>query len=187
MQLRSRKTRRLALLAMCSAFAMILSYVEILIPISFGIPGVKLGLANFVTVILLYIGRREGQNGWYVRGLADAAIVLLVRIVLVSLLFTNLYAMFYSMAGGALSLICMWILARSRKISPLGCSVIGGITHNLGQLILAALIVSQLKIVYYMPVLLLAGTLTGFLIGILSNLILSRRGVWEYYDRFFEG
>ena len=188
MQLHSRsRVRRIALLAMCSALAMILSYVEILIPFSFGIPGVKLGLPNFLTVILLYIGRPIHSNGLYREGLVNAGIVLCVRIILIAILFTNLYAMFYSMAGGLLSLLCMWLVSRISKISPLGCSMIGGIAHNLGQLLVATLIVSQLKLVYYMPVLLLAGILTGFVIGILSNIILSKRGVREYYDRFFKG
>ena len=188
MQLHSRHhVRWIALLAVCSALAMILGYIEILIPFSFGIPGMKLGLANFMTVLLLYIGRPLKDGGWYVSGLIHAGIVCCIRIVLISLLFTNVYAMIYSMSGGFLSLLCMWLVSRSSRIGPLGCSIVGGITHNLGQLLVAALIVSQLKIIYYMPVLLLAGTFTGFAIGFLANIILTKRGVREYYDRFFEG
>lgn len=175
--------RRLAVLAVFAAFAMILSYVEILIPFSFGIPGIKLGLPNLMTVLILYIGSDRSSS---VR-LADAAIVLIIRIVTVSLLFTDVYAMLYSLCGGFISLLCMWLLSRSDRVSPVGCSICGGIMHNAGQLLVAVAIVSQLKLVYYLPVLLLAGTITGFLTGILSGLILNRRGVQESYDRFFEG
>ncbi len=170
---------------MFTALAMILAYVEILIPVSFGIPGVKLGLSNLVTVLILMIGKTE--RGLDVRRLFDALIVVIARIVLIGFLFTNLYAMLYSLSGGLLSLLLMWLISGSMHFSTTGISVIGGITHNLGQLLVAALIVEQLQIFYYMPVLLLAGTVTGFLTGIVTNLIINRRGVKEYYDRFFEG
>ncbi len=170
---------------MFTALAMILAYVEILIPVSFGIPGVKLGLSNLVTVLILMIGKTE--RGLDVRRLFDALIVVIARIVLIGFLFTNLYAMLYSLSGGLFSLLLMWLISGSMHFSAAGISVIGGITHNLGQLLVAALIVEQLQIFYYMPVLLLAGTVTGFLIGIVANLIINRRGVKEYYDRFFEG
>ncbi|MBO4902502.1 MAG: Gx transporter family protein [Lachnospiraceae bacterium] len=181
-----RGVRHLALLAMFSALAMILSYVEILLPFSFGIPGVKLGIPNLITLLILYLEKGTGKNAALVR-LTDAGIVLLIRIVVTGLLFTNVYAILYSLAGGLLSLVCMFLISLSDRIGIPGCSVLGGITHNLGQLTVAMFVVSQLKIWYYFPILLFFGTLTGFALGILAYMIISRRGVRDYYDRFFEG
>ncbi|MBQ7582023.1 MAG: Gx transporter family protein [Lachnospiraceae bacterium] len=177
--------KHISMLAVFGAMAMICSYIEILIPFSFGIPGVKLGLPNLVTLILLYIGREDGDKIEKGR-LFDAGIVLLIRIVLVSLLFTNLYSMLYSLAGGVCSLFIMWFFSGCGKISVIGCSILGGITHDLAQLAVAIAVVAQLKVVYYLPVLLLAGTLTGLLLGITAKIILNRRGVLNAYDRFFE-
>ena len=179
------KAKHLAGLAMFTALAMILSYVEILIPVSFGIPGVKLGLTNLVTVLILMTGKSD--RGYDAYRLFDALIVVIARIVLVGFLFTDLYAMIYSLSGGLFSLLFMWLFSGSLKLSAAGISVIGGIAHNFAQLVVAALVVEQLRIFYYAPVLLFSGTLTGFLIGIVANLIINRRGVTDYYDRFFKG
>lgn len=177
--------RHLAMLSMMSAVAIICGYIEVLIPFSFGIPGVKLGLCNFVTVLILYLAKDSRLS--FCRRVLDAAIVLLIRIVVISLLFTNVYALLYSLAGGLFSLFVMAVCSRFSVIGATGCSVLGGISHNLAQLMIAALIVNELKLVYYLPVLLLSGTVTGFLTGILSDLLISRRGVRKIYDRFFEG
>lgn len=177
--------KHIAYLAMFAALSIICAYIEILIPFSFGIPGVKLGLSNLISLLLLYIGRKDGINDRMER-LSDAGIVLFIRITVISFLFTNGYSLLYSLSGGILSLLCMWFLSGCDKISIVGTSIIGGISHNLGQLIIAVLIVDQLRIIYYAPVLLLSGTLTGFLLGILSRLILQRKGVLKTYDRFFE-
>ena len=151
--------KTVALLAMMIALALVFSYVETLIPINFGIPGVKLGLANLVIVAALYlIGGKE------------AFLVSVVRIFLSGFMFGNLASIMYSLAGGLLSLAV--ILKKTDKLSILAVSVLGGICHNIGQLIVAILVVENLKLIFYVPVLLISGFVTGLLIGIVSRVIL---------------
>ena len=146
-----------------TAAAIICGYLETLIPFHIGIPGVKLGLANIMTVIVLYLF-----------GPKEAAAVSLIRITVVSLLFGNLYSMIYSLAGGVLSFVCMILCKRVKQFGITGVSMAGGITHNIGQLFVAVLIVEELKLVYYIPVLLLSGVLTGLLIGLISGKVCDR-------------
>lgn len=146
-----------------TALALILGYVEMLIPIQFGIPGVKLGLANLVTILVLY------KMGW-----KDALLLSVVRIVLGGFIFSNLFAVFYSLAGGLLSLSVMGIVKKTGKFSVVGVSIWGGIFHNIGQLAVAMAVVQTYEVGYYFPVLLVAGLLTGMVIGILSGEVLKR-------------
>lgn len=147
------------------ALALICSYVESLIPFYFGIPGVKLGLTNIVIVLLLYtVGTKE------------ALAVSVLRIVLAGFLFGNMFSILYSLAGGLLSFLVMWILKRCNKFGVLPISVSGGIFHNLGQLVVAAFVVENYNIFYYMPVLLIAGIVTGLLIGVAAQEIMIRIG-----------
>lgn len=152
-----------AYLGIFATIAVLCGYVEMLIPFSFGILGIKLGLANVVTVMILYLF-----------GTKEAALVTVVRIIIVSLLFANFYSLLYSLAGGALSLFCMVIIKKIKAFSMIGVSITGGVTHNIGQLIVAAFVVKELRIFYYAPALLIAGTVTGLLIGILANLLYNR-------------
>ncbi len=146
-----------------TALALIFSYVETLIPIHVGIPGVKLGLANLVVVIALYrIGVRE------------AYVLSIVRVILAGFLFGNLFAILYSFAGGLLSLTIMVFLKKTEKFSVLGVSMAGGVFHNVGQLMMATIVLESLSITYYLPVLMISGVVTGFLIGIVSNEMLKR-------------
>ena len=120
------------------ALALICSYVESLIPISFGIPGVKLGLTNIVVVLMLYcIGAKE------------ALAVSVCRIVLAGFLFGNLFSILYSLAGGLLSFLIMWAVKRTGKLGILPVSVCGGIFHNIGQLAVAALVVENYNVFYF--------------------------------------
>ncbi|MGO5052254.1 Gx transporter family protein [Lachnospiraceae bacterium LCP25S3_G4] len=145
------------------SLALILSYVETLIPIQFAIPGVKLGLANLIVVIALYK-----------MGTKEAFILSVVRVVLAGFLFGNLFSIIYSLAGCALSLFIMVILKRKNGFSILGISIAGGVFHNVGQLLVAMFVVESFSISYYFPVLLVAGTITGLVIGILANELLKR-------------
>ena len=154
-------TKTIALLAMMIAIALVFSYVETLIPINFGIPGVKLGLANLAIVAVLYI-----------MGGKQALFVSVVRIVLSGFLFANLASILYSLAGGLLSLAIMGLLQKTKKFPGVLVSVIGGICHNVGQLIVAMFVVESLSLTVYLPVLLIAGFLTGLLIGIVCQLVL---------------
>ncbi len=147
------------------ALALICSYVESLIPISFGIPGVKLGLTNIVVVLMLYcIGAKE------------ALAVSVCRIVLAGFLFGNLFSILYSLAGGLLSFLIMWAVKRTGKLGILPVSVCGGIFHNIGQLAVAALVVENYNVFYYLPVLLLAGAATGLAIGVVAQELVIRIG-----------
>ncbi len=147
------------------ALALICSYVESLIPISFGIPGVKLGLTNIVVVLMLYcIGAKE------------ALAVSVCRIVLAGFLFGNLFSILYSLAGSLLSFLIMWAVKRTGKLGILPVSVCGGIFHNIGQLAVAALVVENYNVFYYLPVLLLAGAATGLAIGVVAQELVIRIG-----------
>ncbi len=144
------------------ALAFTFSYLESLLPINLGIPGIKLGLANLVTVTAIYLLPAGSAFG-----------IAVVRILLSGLTFGNAVSLIYSLCGGLLSFAVM-LACRRTKLSPVGVSIIGGITHNAGQLTAAAILLGTPRIVYYMPVLLIAGTVTGLLIGIVANMIINR-------------
>ena len=152
--------KRVAYCAMLTALAMIFGYVEALIPFNFGIPGVKLGLANLVIVVALYL--LPAHQVFFIQ---------IARIVLVSFLFGNLSMMLYSLAGGLLSFLVMSLLKKAGGFSAIGVSIAGGVTHNIGQLIVAMLVVQNMKIAYYASVLMIAGLITGGLIGMLAQRI----------------
>ena len=154
---------RVAYFGVFTALALIFSYVESLIPIQLGIPGVKLGLANLIIVITLYK-----------MGIKEAYILSIVRIVLAGFMFGNLFAILYSLAGGILSLTIMCILKKTEQFSIYGISMAGGVSHNIGQLIMAAIVLESISIGYYFPVLLISGLVTGFVIGVVSNEMLKR-------------
>ena len=157
--------KKLANLGLFAAVAIIFGYVESLIPFYFGIPGVKLGLTNIVVVLMLYcVGTKEA--------LAMSAL----RIVLSGFLFGNMFSILYSLAGGLLSFLMMYLLKKTKWFGVLPVSVSGGIFHNVGQLVVAAYVVENYNIFYYMPVLLFAGALTGFLIGIAAQEMIKRIG-----------
>lgn len=159
---KNNKAKTVALFGMMVALAFTLSYLESLIPFNFGIPGVKLGLANLVTVVALYTMKPY-----------EAFAIAVIRIFLAGLTFGNAYSLAYSLCGGILSFIVMLLFKRT-KLSTIGVSILGGICHNIGQIIVAAIIMQTSKIVYYLPVLLIAGLLTGLLMGIISKLTVTR-------------
>ncbi len=152
-----------ALYGLLIALAFVLSYVESLIPISLGVPGVKLGLANLAVITALYTV-----------GLAGAAFVSLVRIVLMGFTFGTPSMIIYSLAGGVLSLIVMAVLKRFKAFGMVGVSVAGGAAHNIGQIAVAAAVVEQAGLFAYLPVLLAAGTVAGSMIGLLGGMVVSR-------------
>ena len=157
------KTKKVATLGLTIALAMIMSYIEALVPLSFAAPGIKMGLANIVIIFVLYkIGTKE------------AILVSLIRVILVSLLFSNVMAMAYSIAGAVLSLSVMWLLKKTDKFSFVGVSIAGGIMHNVGQIIMAVILLGTEQIALYLPVLIITGTVTGGVIGIVSGLVINR-------------
>lgn len=157
-----KKTKRLVLLAMLTAVAMILSYVESLLP-SVGIPGVKMGLANIAVIFALF------RFGW-----KEAAALSLVRVLLVSLLFGSVGAMLYSLAGAVLSLAVMALLRRIDRFSTVGISVAGGVAHNAGQILMAMLILQTKQLLGYLPVLAVSGIAGGVLTGLAAALLIRR-------------
>ena len=155
--------KKTAYLGLFLALALICSYIESLIPFYFGIPGVKLGLTNIVVVMMLYcIGAKE------------ALLVSLLRIVLAGFMFGNMFSILYSLAGAALSLTVMTFMKKKSGFSILGISVAGGVSHNIGQLIIAGLITMTSGLIYYAPALLISGVITGLLIGTLTGEVLKR-------------
>nr|WP_207722367.1 Gx transporter family protein [Dorea hominis] len=143
--------------------ALIFSYVETLIPVNLGIPGVKLGLANLIIVVALYKMR-----------LSEAYLLSVVRVLLAGFIFGNYFSIIYSLAGGLLSLTVMALLKKWGGFSLQGISIAGGVFHNIGQLIVAAVVVETFSVTYYFPVLLVAGLLTGLVIGIVAEMMLKR-------------
>ena len=150
---------RVAVYGLLVALAFIFSYLESLLP-SVGIPGVKLGLANLVIIIALY-----EMDFRY------AMAINLMRIALSGLLFSGVFAMFYSLAGGVISLIIMWLLMKTGKFSMIGVSMAGGVAHNMGQLLVAAFVVSNIKMFVYFPILVFSGIGAGICIGIVAYVI----------------
>ena len=154
---------RVAYFGVFTALALMFSYIETMIPIQFGVPGIKLGFANIMIVIMLYKSSAK-----------EALLLSIVRIMLLGFLFGNLSSILYSIAGGVLSLGIMTLLKKQGGFSVIGVSVAGGVSHNVGQLIVAMLVVETYRVGYYFPVLLVAGVLTGLGIGVASQEVLKR-------------
>lgn len=153
--------KKVSFCAILVALALVFSYVEAMIPFNFGIPGIKLGIANLVIVIGLYLLKPH-----------EVLIISVIRILLAGFMFGSGMSIVYSLAGGLLSFAVMLLLKRMKGFSVLGVSIAGGVCHNMGQLLMAVLIVQNIKIGYYAPVLLIAGAVTGTIIGIVSGRIL---------------
>lgn len=159
-----KQSKKIAYVGIMTALAFGFSYLEFLIPFeAIGIPGLKLGLANLVVMAALYMF-----------GLPYAAFISLVRIVLSWLLFGNFAGFIYSICGGVLSLAVMVLVKKTDFFGEVGVSALGGVSHNIGQLTAAAFIIGFKPALYYLPILVLAGTLTGTLNGVVLKIILPR-------------
>ncbi len=157
------KTKKLTVLALTIAVAMILSYLESMIPAFVAIPGIKMGLANIAVVFALY------KLGW-----KEATGVSLLRVVLVSLLFGHLASFFYSFAGAVLSLLGMILLKKTGRFSEVAVSVTGGVLHNIGQIAMACILLETDVVRFYLPFLILSGTLAGVVIGVAAAILVRR-------------
>ena len=163
------KTKKIAYLGLLIALAFVFSYIEFLIPVNIGIPGAKLGLANLVIIVALYTLKER-----------DAFLLSMIRIVLVGFTFANLASMLYSIAGGTLSYLAMLLAKRTKKLSITGVSVIGGVFHNVGQIIMAIYVVKTTSLIYYLPVLMISGIVAGVAIGILGAMVTKRmKGIYK--------
>ena len=141
-----------------AALAILMSYVEFLIPVPVPIPGVKLGLANSIVLLMLYV--LDAKSAFFVS---------LIRVLLSGLLFAGFAGTLYSLAGALCSLAVMVLLQKTGRCSVIGVSVAGGIFHNVGQIAVAALVVQNVRMAYYLPFLLVSGVVTGILIGIVAQ------------------
>ncbi len=157
------KSRKTAWIGMYAAIAVVLSYVEMLLPITIGIPGAKPGFANIIIVFAIYS-----------IGGVSALIINFIRILIIGILFGNLVSISFSICGALVSLTVMLTVKRIKGIHSLGVSICGGVSHNLGQIAAASVLVDNYSILYYLPVLMIAGILSGIVIGIISGLMIKR-------------
>lgn len=154
--------KRVTLYSAFLVLALSLSFLESLIPPLILIPGIKLGLANLAVIYLIY------KNDYF-----GAILVNLARIILSCLLFSGFNTFIYSIFGAALSLIIMCLFKRIKAFSIITVSCMGAVFHNIGQ-ILASLIFMPITVFYYLPVLVLTGLITGFIMGNISKILLKR-------------
>ena len=159
-----KRTKRVASLGVFTALALLLSYVEFLLPPLFvAVPGIKIGLPNVIIILALYMV-----------GLRSAIAISLLRVILSSILFGNAMVFAYSIAGAILSITVMAILKKTDILSPVGVSVAGGVAHNLGQTIVAVILLDTPQIAYYMIVLTLTGIASGAFVGLLGGFLMKR-------------
>lgn len=155
------RSSKVAQYGLFAALAILMGYVEMLIPLPLLVPGMKLGLANVIIVIVLY--HMDTKSAFFIS---------LVRVLMSGLLFQGFAGLLYSLAGALLSLAVMALLKKTGKVSITGVSVMGGVFHNVGQIIVAAAVVENIKMAYYLPFLLVTGVVTGFVIGAVARLAL---------------
>lgn len=153
--------KKVTLVAIFIALALVLSYVDSLISLPIAVPGIKLGIANIAIIYALYKF-----------GIKEAVLVSILRIVLSSILFGNVVSLSYSIAGAVLSLSLMIILKRFTSFSIVTISIIGAIMHNTGQIIMAIILMGTEEIIYHLPVLIITGVISGIGVGILSAVVL---------------
>lgn len=156
-------TKKIAKMGMLVAVAFVLSYIEAMLPLNLGVPGIKAGLSNIVTVFSLY---------YFSPGMALG--IAITRIVLCGLTFGSMPGLLYSLAGGILSFTVMVILKKTGKFSVYGVSVAGGVFHNIGQILVAIAVLQNKMVAYYLPFLLVAGVIAGVVVGILAAVLIKR-------------
>ena len=149
-----------ALYGMLISIALVASYIESIIPIPYPVYGMKIGLANIIIVWVLYS-----------IDIKAAAIISLARVLIAGFLFGNFYSIIFSLVGAGLSLGIMFLLKKTKKFSIVGVSIAGGVTHNLGQIIVAAIVLENIRITYVFPILIVSGVVAGIAIGILGGIL----------------
>ena len=155
--------KKLTTLSLSVAISMVLSFVESQIPPLTAVPGVKIGLANILTVFLLYT-----------YGAREACAVSVTRVLLSSLLFGSAVSLLYSMAGALFSFLVMLFLKRLPWFSEIGVSIAGGVAHNVGQILAASLIMGTDAVLYYLPYLIISGVIAGIAVGFAANMLIHR-------------
>lgn len=158
-------TKKISGIGLMIALAFVLSYIESMIPINIGIPGIKAGFSNIVVIFAMYV-----------YGPFTAFGIAIVRIILVGFTFGSFASLMYSFAGGMLSFFVMFILKKADIFSVNGVSVAGGVSHNTGQIIVAMLVLKTKLLIYYLPALIISGTVAGIIVGIVGGLLIKRIG-----------
>ena len=158
-----KRTLKLTTLALTISFAMVLSYIESRIPAFVAIPGIKVGLANIAVIFTLYK-----------LGVKEAITVSVIRVILVSMLFGNPVSLIYSISGAILSLLIMVLLKKLTPLSAVAVSVTGGVMHNVGQIAAASFMLSTNVVLYYLPFLLVSGTIAGIVVGMVSAILVNK-------------
>lgn len=166
MQLPGNKSFSAAYMGLTLALALIMGYVETLIPFDFGVPGIKLGLPNLVTVFLMYS-----------TGFTSAITVNLLRILLSGLLFGNMSMIIYSLSGAIFSFVCMLLVKKTDRFSPVGVSIVGGVSHNAGQLFIACMALGTKQILLYAPVLMISGAAAGGIMGLIADRVIKHLSI----------
>lgn len=156
-------TRRITEFGLLLAVSLVLAYFETLLPVMIAVPGVKLGLANIVTMLVLY--------RW---GAKYAIFFMALRVAMAGFLFSGVTGIIYSFSGGILCIAAMYIIKKFPFFSTMGVSMTGAVFHNLGQILIAVFVMENIHILYYFPVLCLTGLLSGFAIGYMSGLLIKR-------------
>ncbi len=159
----SKKVKNIAMCGVLTTLAMIFSYIDSLILIPIPVPGVRLGISNIAIITVLYVV-----------GVKEAIFVNILRIALTSILFGNATSFWFSITGGMLSIVVMILLKKIELFSTVGVSVAGGVSHNIGRIIAAVIIMETDAILYYLPVLLITGTVAGIVVGIVTAMVLKR-------------
>ena len=156
-------TGRIAKTGMLLSISLVLSYLEMVLPVMVAVPGVKIGLANIITMLLLY--RTDVKT---------TLTFTCVRVLLAGILFAGVSGIIYSLAGGVCCVLVMSLLKRVPIFSVLGVSMAGAIAHNMGQIVIAIIVMENIHIVYYLPVLCISGVISGLLVGYLTFVIMRR-------------
>ena len=158
------KNQKIVYISLLIAQALILGLIEKMIPVPFVCPGAKLGLANIVTVVALYSFN-----------FTEVLTIVVLRVILLSIFGGSLSSFLYSLSGGILSFLAMFILLKllHDKVGTIGVSVVGAVFHNIGQVMIASLVIQNIKMVYYLPILLIAGIGTGIFVGLTAQLLLT--------------
>ncbi|MFV0504228.1 MAG: Gx transporter family protein [Lachnospirales bacterium] len=157
------KIRSLTTIAILVSLSLLLSYIERLIPPIIPLPGIKIGLSNLVIIIVLYL-----FNVKY------CLYISLAKVLLISILFGNFVSLSLSLGGSMLSLLVMYGLKKINIFTEVGVSCAGGVFFNIGQIVIAMIIFSNINLYYYIPILILSGTISGMVIGIVGKMVVER-------------
>lgn len=154
------KNSKLTFLSLFTSLGLVLSYIEMQIPYFLPVPGIKLGLANIMSIVVLYA-----------YGLRETLLISILRIIIINVLFGTIVSFLYAFTGGILSLFVMFLLKKITNCSKKFISIMGAISHNIGQILIAIMITETKEIIYYLPVLIIAGLISGLIIGIIGDKI----------------